>query len=223
MAPWIRHSYQNLIISTRLAAKAKSVHGREDYGGADSSKRFISRGLATGGRLGYGNDPHGLVSVLRKIHDDLDAAVLDAYSWPHDLTDEQIIERLVALNAERAAEEERGVVRWLRPDFQQGEAKPIKPKQVTMPGVEATPTAPSMSAAQWPKTFSDRIVSVRSALSSRRAWSAREMAERFKSAGKRAPKKADVEEILEGLRALGLALRFEERGESKWAATARSD
>jgi hypothetical protein len=83
--------------------------------------------------------------------------------------------------------------------------------------------APAASAAQWPKTFSDRIVSVRSALSSRRAWSAREMAERFKSAGKRAPKKADVEEILEGLRALGLALRFEERGESKWAATARSD
>jgi hypothetical protein len=46
LVPWIRHSYQNLIISTRLAAKAKSVHGREDYGGADSSKRFVSRGLA---------------------------------------------------------------------------------------------------------------------------------------------------------------------------------
>src|SRR6266851_9895366 len=166
---------------------------------------------------------NGLVSVLRKLHDDLDATVLDAYGWPHDLTDEQIVGRLVALNAQRAAEEERGVVRWLRPDFQQGEAKPSKPKQVTMPGVEPTPTAPAASAAQWPKTFSDRIVSVRSALSSRRAWSAREMAERFKSAGKRAPKKADVEEILEGLRALGLALRFEERGESKWAATARSD
>src|SRR6185312_47227 len=32
--------------------------------------------------------------------------------------DEAILERLVALNAERAAEEARGLVRWLRPAFQ---------------------------------------------------------------------------------------------------------
>ena len=60
----------------------------------------------------------GLVSVLKQIHDDLDAAVFAAYGWPVDLTDEQILERLVALNAERAAEEARGLVRWLRPEFQ---------------------------------------------------------------------------------------------------------
>ncbi len=29
--------------------------------------------------------------------------MLDAYGWPHDLTDEQILERLLALNLERAA------------------------------------------------------------------------------------------------------------------------
>jgi hypothetical protein len=28
---------------------------------------------------------------------------LDAYGWEHDLTDEQILERLLALNLERAA------------------------------------------------------------------------------------------------------------------------
>lgn len=39
---------------------------------------------------------------LEMIHDKLDAAVLDAYSWPHDLTDEEILERLLALNLERA-------------------------------------------------------------------------------------------------------------------------
>lgn len=61
----------------------------------------------------------GLVSVLRQIHDDLDAAVFDAYGWPKDLTDEQILERLVALNHQRAAEEKRGIVKWLRPDYQQ--------------------------------------------------------------------------------------------------------
>jgi hypothetical protein len=33
----------------------------------------------------------------------LDAAVFAAYGWPSDLTDEQILERLLALNLERAA------------------------------------------------------------------------------------------------------------------------
>jgi hypothetical protein len=37
-------------------------------------------------------------------------------SW-HE-TDEQILERLVALNAERVAEEAAGTIRWLRPAFQ---------------------------------------------------------------------------------------------------------
>ena len=50
----------------------------------------------------------GLVSVLRQLHDELDAAVADAYGWPVDLTDEEILARLVALNAERAAEEAQG-------------------------------------------------------------------------------------------------------------------
>lgn len=47
----------------------------------------------------------GLVSVLRQLHDDLDAAVFAAYRWPPTLTDAEILERLVALNAERAKEE----------------------------------------------------------------------------------------------------------------------
>src|SRR5690606_30101884 len=71
---------------------------------------------------------HGLVSVLRQLHDEIDAAVLEAYGWadllpllrvahgndpateemPRDdakrAFDEAILERLVALNAERAAE-----------------------------------------------------------------------------------------------------------------------
>jgi hypothetical protein len=60
----------------------------------------------------------GLVSVLRRLHEDLDAAVFDAYGWPTTLSDEDILERLVRLNAERAAEERAGLVRWLRPEFQ---------------------------------------------------------------------------------------------------------
>ena len=56
--------------------------------------------------------------MLRQLHDELDAAVFDAYGWPVTLTDEEILERLVALNAERAAEEAQGLVRWLRPEYQ---------------------------------------------------------------------------------------------------------
>jgi hypothetical protein len=47
----------------------------------------------------------GLVSVLKQIHEDLDREVFAAYGWPSDLSDEEILERLVALNHERAEEE----------------------------------------------------------------------------------------------------------------------
>ncbi len=71
------------------------------------------------------------MSVLQSLHDELDAAVLDAYGWS-DLGaravgatkparaawTETLLERLVALNAKRAAEETAGTVRWLRPEFQ---------------------------------------------------------------------------------------------------------
>jgi hypothetical protein len=33
----------------------------------------------------------GLISTLKQIHDDLDAAVSDAYGWPRDLSDEEIL------------------------------------------------------------------------------------------------------------------------------------
>ena len=72
----------------------------------------------------------GLVSMLHSLHDVLDAAVLQAYGWAdlgsvpwHDeparaAWSEALLERLVALNAQRAAEEAQGLVRWLRPEFQ---------------------------------------------------------------------------------------------------------
>ena len=42
---------------------------------------------------------------LDLAHKKLDAAVAAAYGWPPDLTDERILEKLLALNLERAAEE----------------------------------------------------------------------------------------------------------------------
>ncbi len=60
----------------------------------------------------------GRVLILKDLHDQIDRATADAYGWRHDLTDEEILEKLVALNAERAKEEAAGHVRWLRPDYQ---------------------------------------------------------------------------------------------------------
>ncbi|MCZ8184219.1 MAG: class I SAM-dependent DNA methyltransferase [Beijerinckiaceae bacterium] len=60
----------------------------------------------------------GLVLILKELHDNLDIAVADAYGWPADLAEDEILARLVALNAQRAKEEARGVVKWLRPEYQ---------------------------------------------------------------------------------------------------------
>lgn len=59
-----------------------------------------------------------LVSTLKQIHDQLDAAVFEAYGWPQNLSDDEILERLVTLNSDRAQEERNGFIRWLRPEYQ---------------------------------------------------------------------------------------------------------
>lgn len=108
----------------------------------------------------------GLVSVLKQIHDDLDAAVFEAYGWPATLTDEEILERLVALNAERAAEEKRGVVRWLRPEFQSRprlEAERAQEQLIEGEPVE-TPKKTEVKKSPWPKNLREQFQAIRSAL-----------------------------------------------------------
>ncbi len=61
--------------------------------------------------------------IVAKLHDDLDQAVADAYGWGDEwrrapLPPGEIVARLARLNAERAAEEKAGTIRWLRPDYQ---------------------------------------------------------------------------------------------------------
>ena len=60
----------------------------------------------------------GLVGVLKELHDELDAAVLQAYGLETGLSNDALLSHLVTLNAKRAAEEKTGKVRWLRPEFQ---------------------------------------------------------------------------------------------------------
>jgi hypothetical protein len=158
----------------------------------------------------------GLVSVLKKLHDDLDAAVFDAYGWPHDLTDEQILERLVALNAERAAEERRGLIRWLRPEFQNPSgAKAATQEDLATTDEPETATPVAATAAAWPKKLAEQIAAVRDLLTKGAAeWTKAEVAAAFKGANK-----AEVEEVLDSLAALGILAAYESRGTRRWKST----
>ncbi len=174
----------------------------------------------------------GLVSVLKKIHDDLDAAVFDAYGWPASLSDDEILERLVALNHERAEEEKRGLVRWLRPEFQnKAGAVPLglessdepdepEPDEDDEPAEapkrrrgQAAAKGPRKKAAgkpgrkvptrPWPKDLADQAKLVRSLMNATgQVMSAADVARYF--TGARAPQ---VGKILDTLVALGHARR----------------
>jgi hypothetical protein len=143
----------------------------------------------------------GLVSVLKQIHHDLDAAVFAAYGWPPTLTDEEILERLVALNKERAEEERRGLVRWLRPEFQAPRAAVAKPTQDEF---EIAPTEAKVAAPKkqpWPKALPEQVQAVRAALAARAHPAApADIARTFKGA-----RRDRIEEVLVTLAALGQA------------------
>ncbi len=112
----------------------------------------------------------GLVSVLKQLHDDLDSAVFDAYGWPHDLTDEEILAPPRGAEPERAADEARGIVRWLRPEFQapRGDTRPRprppSPSRPREPEAQEVAARPAKKAP-WPKSLPDQVHAVRSALS----------------------------------------------------------
>jgi len=108
----------------------------------------------------------GLVSVLRQLHDELDSAVSEAYGWPTDLPDDEVLVRLVALNAERAREEAKGVVRWLRPEYQKPHGEQPGKQTGLELGEEGTaPSAVTTKAkAPWPKTLPEQVQAVRAAL-----------------------------------------------------------
>ncbi|MEO8811279.1 MAG: hypothetical protein ABI376_00005, partial [Caulobacteraceae bacterium] len=106
----------------------------------------------------------GSVLVLAELHAEIDALTLAAYGWPSDLGGDGLLGRLVALNAERAAEEARGQIRWLRPLYQGPRAK------VTTAGPEhagdligAMPAAPA-GAAPWPKDARTQVLAIKGLL-----------------------------------------------------------
>jgi hypothetical protein len=144
----------------------------------------------------------GLVSVLRQLHDDLDAAVFAAYGWPPTLTDAEILERLVALNAERAKEEASGLVRWLRPDYQNPGGSQTQQTALSIPTLNPQPsTLNPPRKLPWPKPLAERVKAVSTALAgTQEPVSAADLAKRFARA-----KPTDMKEILESLCVVGKA------------------
>jgi hypothetical protein len=180
----------------------------------------------------------GLVSVLQSLHDELDAAVLQAYGWsdlgPVPWADEaaraawteSLLERLVALNAKRAAEEAAGTIRWLRPEFQDparraaaSAAPPPEQAEMVLDGAPAdagteagpdgdapgTPTAATPEAQPWPASLPEQVRAVALVLQAAPgALPLPAIEARFKGRG---PWKKGLPRILETLEALGRARR----------------
>ncbi|MDP1830909.1 MAG: hypothetical protein Q8K67_02535 [Geothrix sp.] len=168
--------------------------------------------------------------ILRQLHDELDAAVIEAYGWssnqekantdehreklintdssPEDhsfigvhrcssvvkesfssvaLSDAEILERLVALNRERAEEEKRGLVRWLRPEYQAPEkSQPIAQPMISE--IESPADLESVAPLEpqpWPKDLKDQLAALRTLLlSNDRLWTLEAVAAAFKSRGR---------------------------------------
>ena len=144
----------------------------------------------------------GLIGILKDLHDQIDAAVAEAYGWPNDLNDEDILFRLVALNKTRAEEEARGHIRWLRPEYQNPSgALASKGKTSEM---DLGPTA-KIEKAPWPQTLPDQIAAVREALAEMGEATPEQIARRFMRA-----RTTSVQPLLDSLAALGQAEKVEE-------------
>ncbi len=162
----------------------------------------------------------GLVSVLKELHDDLDRAVFDAYGW-NDLADklvgrpgattplpdkpaeqaeaeEELLIRLVALNALRAAEEAQGHVRWLRPDYQAPMASQTI-VELSLDTEQKAAVATPQAKQSWPQTMPEQVAIVRTALAAG-PHTLEALANQFK----RKPMKG-VEQVLAALQVLGHA------------------
>ena len=138
--------------------------------------------------------------------------MFEAYGWPVTLNDEEILERLVALNAERAAEEHRGLIRWQRPDFQNPDTGQKKQKDLAIVTDDGQPAKKSKARKKaatkklpLPKKLAEQVVAIRQQLaSSREPLTPTDMARRFSRA-----KPDQVEELLQSLTVLGSAREVE--------------
>jgi hypothetical protein len=85
--------------------------------------------------------------------------------------DDALLERLVALNAERAAEEQRGVIRWLRPEFQipaLGLPQTPAAVQIEIDTEEKMVATKPGARREWPATLTAQVKAVAEILAAAR-------------------------------------------------------
>jgi hypothetical protein len=159
--------------------------------------------------------------ILRQLHDELDAAVAEAYGWPVDLSEAEILERLVALNRERAAEEARGLVRWLRPEYQAraaGAALELETPRLVPepePGVLTGAPTPEIKPVSWPTERRAQLQVLRDLLlGCARLWSLEDLAKVFKSRGRY---RDSIQAHLGVLEDLGLVDRLDTPEGLRWS------
>lgn len=146
----------------------------------------------------------GQVATLQHLHEELDAAVADAYAWPVNLPAAKVVARVVALNRERLAEEATGQVRWLRPDYQAPAEQRRQPAQAAL-DVDEGATLPA-----WPKAVPAQYVALRAALAGASPSAPADLARRF-----RGVRPAKLAPMLQALAALG---QTREAGSGRYVA-----
>jgi hypothetical protein len=146
----------------------------------------------------------GLIGILREIHDELDEAVFAAYGWSLNLSTEQILANVVALNAERRTEEASGIIRWLRPEFQAPNAPAMQQTLGGLVPIEAP--AATRRKQPWPATLTDQFRVIKDALRATPFQTPQQIASGFKPASR-----TRVQEILQTLTALGQTRQVEDR------------
>lgn len=153
--------------------------------------------------------------ILRQLHDELDAAVAEAYGWPVDLSEPEILERLVALNRERAAEEARGLVRWLRPEYQAPQtAQPEAARILDLEPETAAVAAAPVEIQPWPKELKAQLAALRGLLlASDRLWDLEGIASAFKSRGRY---RDSIAAHLDLLADLGMVHRLDTPAGPRW-------
>ncbi len=154
-----------------------------------------------------------LVSTLKQIHDELDTAVFASYGWEPTLTDDQILENLVTLNAQRAEEERNGHIRWLRPDYQAPGETYVQPSLagiITETEIAIAPT----EQQPFPKTLKEQLSAIRDLFRTQSGeWTAAQLTAHFKGANR---KQKVILECLESLEDLGILLSHNEDGIIFW-------
>lgn len=149
---------------------------------------------------------HAACGVLRDLHDELDALVSEAYGWEWPLAKEDILEQLVALHDERVVEEERGKVRWLRPEFQIPRFGQRLPEAQELP-IEDDRSEKKVAPAErqeWPPNAVDQIAVLQNAVA-QEPLNVEEASSLFKGA-----RRDLVERHLETLRIMGEAMVTED-------------